>query len=69
MGFERLFEIRPKYEDYSAYFDDALIRLESKSNGQIKAELKSGLLKLKPPRLNKKNRDFWEKLEKLSSEG
>ncbi|MHC3130026.1 MAG: hypothetical protein IBV52_08145, partial [Candidatus Bathyarchaeota archaeon] len=69
LGFEMLFEIRPKYEDYSAYFDDVLIRLESESNGQIKAELKSGLLKLKPPRLNEKNRDFWEKLEKLSSEG
>lgn len=69
LGFEMLFEIRPKYEDYSAYFDDALIRLESESNGQIKAELKSGLLKLKSPRLNEKNRDFWEKLEKLSSGG
>lgn len=68
LGFEVFFEIRPKYEDYPTYFDDILARLESENNAQIKSELKRGLLELKPPRLNEKNRDFWEKLEKTSSE-
>ncbi len=69
LGVEILSNIKPKYEDYSPLFDDALARAESEGDNQIKAEIYNGLLKLKPTRLNKKNRNFWEKLEKLSSEG
>jgi len=67
LGFEILFEIKPKYEDYSVYFDDVFARVEIEGNDQIKTELKSGVLKLKPSRINDKNRDFWESLEKLSN--
>jgi len=65
LGFEILFEIKPKYEDYSVYFDDVFVRVEKEGNDQIKTELKSGLSKLKPLRTNEKNRVFWEKIEKL----
>lgn len=67
LGFEIFYEVKPKYEEYSTYFDDVFARLESEGNDQIKTEIKSGLLnpKLKPPKTNKKNRDFWNKLEKL----
>ena len=66
-GFEILLKINPKYEDYSVYFDDVFARVEIEGNEQIKAELKSGLLKLKPKKTNDKNKDFWESLEKLSN--
>lgn len=66
-GFEIFLKINPKYEDYSVYFDDVFARVEIEGNEQIKAELKSGLLKLKPSKTNDKNRDFWENLEKLSN--
>lgn len=62
LGFEILFEIKTKYEDYSTYFDDVLDRTEKEEDAQIKVELKNGLLKL---RLNKRNRNFWGKVEKL----
>jgi len=65
LGFEILSEIKPKYEDYSAYFDDVFARLETESNDQIKTELNNRLLKLKPPKTNNKNKLFWEKVEKL----
>lgn len=69
LGFEILNDnrINPKYEEYPTYFDDVFAKLESESNDQIKTEIKSGLLKLKPSETNKKNRDFWDKLEKLSN--
>jgi len=63
LGFEILYEIKPKYEKYSIYFDDVFARLESEGNDQIKTEIKSGLLKLKPSKTNKKNRNFWNKLD------
>ena len=63
LGFEILFKIKPRYEDYSVYFDDVIVRVESESNDQIKAELKSGLLKLKPSKTNKKSKNYWEKLQ------
>lgn len=66
-GFEIFLKINPKYEDYSLYFDDVFARVEIEGNEQIKAELKSGLLKLKPKKTNDKNKDFWESLEKLSN--
>ena len=67
LGFEILNDnrINPKYEEYPTYFDDVFARLESEGNDQIKTEIKSGLLKLKPSKTSKKNRDFWNKLEKL----
>lgn len=65
LGIEIVSEINPKYEDYSPLFDDVLDRVKSEQDNQIKAELKNGFLKLKPPKLNNKNRNFWEKLEKL----
>lgn len=66
-GFEILLKVNPKYEDYSVYFDDVFDRVKIEGNEQIKAELKSGLLKLKPSKINDKNRDFWESLERLSN--
>jgi len=63
LGFEIFYKIKPKYEEYHTYFVDVFARIESESNGQIKTEIKSGLLKLKPPKTNKKNRDFWDKLD------
>ncbi|MCK4252811.1 hypothetical protein KAX97_15300, partial [candidate division WOR-3 bacterium] len=66
LGFEILLKIKPEYEDYSKYFDDILAEIErTEGAAQIKVELKNGLLKLKPSRLNKQNRSFWEKTEKL----
>lgn len=66
LGFEILLQINPGYEDYSAYFDDVFNRVESESDDQIKVELKSSLLKLKPSQTNTKNKAFWNKLAKLS---
>jgi hypothetical protein len=63
LGFEIFYKVKPKYKEYSTYFDDAFERLESEGNDQIKTEIKSGLLKLKPSKTNKKNRNFWDKLE------
>ena len=62
LGFEMFYKIKPEYEEYYTYFDDVFARLESEGNDQIKTEIKSGLLKLKPSKTNKKNRNFWAKL-------
>jgi len=67
LGFETFYEVKPKYEEYSIYFDDVFARIEREDNEQIKTEIKSGLLKLKPSEINKKNKDFWNKLGKLSN--
>ena len=66
LGFEVLLELKPRYEDYGVLFEDTLYRAKSEGNNAIKTELKSGLLKLKPKTLSKKNKDFWEMVEKLS---
>jgi len=65
LGFEILFEINPKYEEYTVYFEDVLFRIENEDNNEIKTELKNGLSKLRPKRLRKQEKDFWDKLEKL----
>ena len=65
LGFEMLSMTKVKYEDYNTYFDDIFARAEGEGDSQIKTELKNGLLKLKPSVLNKKNREFWRKIEKL----
>ena len=67
LGFEMLSEIKPKYEDYSANFDDIFAKAENESDNKVKIELKSGLLKIKPPKTNGKNKVFWEKVEKLQT--
>ena len=64
LGFEIFYKIKPKYEEYHTYFDDVFAMLESEGSDQIKTEIKSGLLKLIPSKTNKKNRNFWDKLEK-----
>lgn len=63
LGFEILMQIRIKYEEYSAYFDDVIARIETETNAQIKTELISGLLKLKPKSTKHKNQDYWRKVE------
>lgn len=66
LGFEIFYEVKPKYEEYSTYFDDVFARLEeSEGNDQIKTEIKSGLLKLKPPKI-KTNKEgwYWGEIEK-----
>jgi len=66
LGIEMLSEIELKYEDYTPLFDDVFARAEREGNDQIKSELKNGLLKLlKLSGLNKKNRNFCTKVEKL----
>ncbi|MCK4445512.1 MAG: hypothetical protein KAW56_00360, partial [Candidatus Marinimicrobia bacterium] len=65
-GFEVLNQLNPRYEDYSTYFDDVLSKIEIESDPNIKSELLSGLLDLKPTRTNKRNKDFWGKIENLS---
>ncbi len=66
LGFEALSVIKPKYEDYSTYFDDVSNRVEVEENPQIKSELINGLLKLRTERTNRKNQDFWKKIDALS---
>lgn len=65
LGFEMLSMTTAKYEDYNMYFDDIFARAEGEGDSQIKTEIKNGLLKLKPSVLNKKNGEFWRKVEKL----
>lgn len=65
-GFEILVELEPGYEEYKPYFDDVYTKIESEGNDQIKAELISGLSKLKPKERNSKDKAFWDKVEKLS---
>jgi len=67
LGLEVTHQIKPKYEDegYKPYFDELLVRLEKEGNDSIKTELKNGLLKIKPERYNKQNKEFWGELEKI----
>ena len=65
LGIDILSEIKPRYEDYSSLFDDVFVRADSEANENIKTEILSGLQKLKPHKLNKINRDFWQRLLKI----
>lgn len=65
LGFEMLSMTKVKYEDYYTYFDDIFARAEAESDSQIKTEFKNGLVKLRPSKPNKKNSEFWTKVEKL----
>lgn len=68
LGFEILHGIEPgpRYDDskYSSYFEDALSRVESEGDSQIKHELIEGLLLLKPAKLNARSRSFWNRVER-----
>jgi len=64
LGYEMLHKIKSRYDkENSVYFEDVFVRLESEADPQIKAELKSGLLKLKPTTLSEYNKGFWKKVE------
>jgi len=65
LGFEILFEIKPTYEEYTTYFEDVFSRIESEDNDVIKIELMNGLLKIRPKSVKRREKTFWEKLEKL----
>lgn len=67
LGFETLSTINLKHKEYSIYFEDVSNKIEAEENTQIKSELINGLLKLRPKGTNRKNRDFWEKIDKLSA--
>jgi len=67
LGFSLLKRIAPKYEDRKRNFDDIKERIESEQNETIKNVLVTGLRKLKPPRFNKQNRDYWEWVDLLPS--
>ena len=67
LGFEGLNLIKPKYEDYSTYYDDILNEADRQQT-KLKTELLNGLLKLKPPKLQKNDRDYWEKVTKFYKE-
>jgi hypothetical protein len=67
LGFEILVEVKPNYDDeYRTYFDDVYTKIEAEGNMQIKIELISGIMKLRPKEKNNVNKAFWEKIEKLS---
>lgn len=63
LGFEALFQVKPDYENYSKNFDDVFARIESESNLQIKSEILVGLAKLRPEKTDKRNKNFWEKVD------
>lgn len=64
-AFNILEQINPRYEEYQPYYDDAFERAEKEENEQLKQEITKGLKNLIPPRFNKKNREFWTKVNKL----
>lgn len=57
--------IKPPYEKYQSYYDDIYEKAEGETNEQLKQEIIEGLKSLIPPRLSKKNREFWNKVAKL----
>lgn len=66
MGLGVIQKIKPRYGDgeYRLYFDDILDRIEKEGDNDIKNELIRGLLKIKPQKLSKMEKEFWKKLEK-----
>jgi hypothetical protein len=69
LGFNVLVRIEPnpEYSEYSAYFDDILNRTETEPNPEIKFQLVKGLKSLEPSKLNKENKEFWEKVRQLKA--
>jgi len=66
LGFEILVKRQPKYEEYKIYYDDVYAKTESEGNEQLKHAIVKGLKVLIPAKPNKKNKEFWNKVKKLS---
>jgi len=64
-GIEILSKTKPKYENYSLYFDDIFTRSEEESDTKVKSTLIEGLKNLKPQITNKRNEEFWTKVTNL----
>ncbi len=65
LGFGILKEIKPKYEDRMQNFNDVKHRIETEQDGPIKTAIVVGLKDLKPQRVNKQNRQYWEWVDSL----
>lgn len=67
LGFNILgrIEPKPKYEEYSAYFDDIFNRAETEPDPEMKSHLVKGLRSLKPGKLHDSNRSFWRRVRQL----
>ncbi len=65
MGFDIVYEIKPKYDDYKPHFEILLTRLEGEQNEDVKKAILVGLQKIKT-RSTKLSKPFWDKIDKLS---
>ena len=67
LGFNILgrIEPKPKYEEYSAYFDDIFNRAETEPDPEMKSHLVKGLGSLEPGELHDQNRSFWQRVRQL----
>jgi hypothetical protein len=71
LGFNILgrMETKLNYEGYQSYFDDILNRATTETNSDVKSHLVSGLVSLESKELNEENKNYWQKVRKLSSPG
>lgn len=73
LGFDTLSRLEPKikYEEdvYTPYFNDIKANLESEGMSEKGMALAEGLLKLKPEKLNNKNRRFWNNVQRFVKPG
>lgn len=69
LGFDTLSKLEPKikYEEdvYKPYFGDIWADTESEGKSEKGMALVEGLLKLRPEKLNNKNRRFWNEVQKF----
>lgn len=67
LGFNILSRIepKPKYEKYSAYFNDIFNRAETEPDPEMKSHLVKGLRSLEPGELHDQNRSFWQRVRLL----
>jgi len=65
MGFDILYEIKPRYNNYKPHFEILLTRLEGEQNKDVKKAILVGLQKIKT-RSTKLSKPFWDKIDKLS---
>lgn len=65
-GVEILSTTKPRYEDYSQYFDDAFTRAETEGDAQIKSVLVEGLNRIKPIKTTKRSEGYWTKVANLN---
>jgi hypothetical protein len=68
-AFVVLKELKPKYEDRKANYDDVGSRLETEADQNIKTALITGLTSLTPDKTNKGNEDFWKWVEEQVNHG